>query len=664
MPRDRRLLSLSRIAPALLIATALCAVFASRVYVEFHAERFKVVTAPLSSSAGRLLVTPDPRILVGDLETPFAMIARLENDATAPAAFTFQTDGRVICRVIVKPGPARRVDCAVTGAWSAGDHRILITGPDAPWSLEYLELATHHGATRAYDLVIIPAASHRYRSPTTASVLWVGLVITLLFLLPPAAMRPGLRALWWGLAAATTIFFGLVFGSALASPYRVLVSETAFAEGVLLVGAPRVWTAAAAVASWYRRQRYRAWVAPVLIGVLVLTAYGRLVHYDLDRNYGGNFSGFLMLGHEWYDADPTLNQRQDIRQTLQLGDGGYDAQFMYLEAYDPFLRTYRGQPAVYGRFIDAPPYRYGRIGFPLLTDLVSLGHWPRYPATMMGLVLAALFLTGFILAAVAREVGASPCWGLLVLLVPGFWESVQVSLPEPIAGALLLGGYWCWLQRRYAWAGFLLACSLLVRETGTVLVLALAAATLISAGRRDAVRLTVIAFAPVAIWRLYVGWVFWPTWGLHGLFFNSHDLGVPFAGIRTLWTLIHHHQYYGGIEQFARAGTWYPFVITAGAVLAVWAAVLAPGPVSVAAVVYGAVAVSLNYKAVWVYVGNGQRTTYELFLMLALLSVGVPYHRRVFRSAAVLFWAATAAYVLFGGFDAEHIRQVVLSPFF
>ncbi|MDE3157094.1 MAG: hypothetical protein KGN76_18505 [Acidobacteriota bacterium] len=531
--------------------------------------------------------------------------------------------------------------------------------------MDYFELATHHGATRAYDLVILPAASRQYTPPGRALTACIGIALLLIFLAPAAEITSSrLRLVYRTAVIPVAIFYLLVFLSPLVSPYKVLLSGLGYTEGVLVLVFSRLWLVSAAVVQWWNKQRRPAWAMPALVSLLMLMPYGRLVYHDLYTRYAGNFSGFLQLSSSRYDADPTVNGRNDIRHTLRFTKGGYDAQFMYLEAYDPFLRQFSNQPSVYDRFIDAAPYRYGRIGFTLLTKVVSADRWRLYPSVMMALVLAGLGLSGFVLASFSQFNDASPLWGLLIAIVPGFWQSIQVSLPEPIAAAFLLGGYLCWRQRRYAWAGFWLAASLLVRETGTVLVLALAIATLFTEGRREGLRLALIALLPVALWRLYVGWVLWPTWGVHAFFFDSNDLATPLAGIRVLWTTVYHHSYYSGVASFARAATWYPLVLIAGSLLAMWSAIIAPGALTFAAVVYGLVAVSLNYQAVWVYIGNAERTTFELFVLLALVTVAIKGHSRAFRRAAMVFWAVTAAYLLFAGADALHIRHTVLSPLF
>lgn len=130
-----------------------------------------------------------------------------------------------------------------------------------------------------------------------------------------------------------------------------------------------------------------------------------------------------------------------------------------------------------------------------------------------------------------------------------------MALPEPIAAAGLLGGYLCWLKRRYAIAGLLLACSLMISETGAVFVVLLAGTTLLDGKRRESAALIAIACVPLALWRLYVGYVLWPAWGAQGFLFNPGDFGLPFAGMAKVWTLIRHGLYYPEISSMARAGS-------------------------------------------------------------------------------------------------------------
>jgi hypothetical protein len=335
---------------------------------------------------------------------------------------------------------------------------------------------------------------------------------------------------------------------------------------------------------------------------------------------------------------------------------------MYFATFDPFLRAYRDHPATYRQFIDAPPYRFGRIGFSLLTKLFSGDRWQLYPATMMWLIMGALFLCGLALALLAIQVGATPWWGALALAVPGFWQSLQSALPEPIAAALLLVGYLCLVRSKWWWAGALFAVSLLVRETGAILVVCLTAAMAMSGQRREAIRVAAIALVPLLAWRLYVGSVLFGDWGVQAFLFNPAGLGVPFAGVLELWAVIHRGQYYPDVPALARAGVWYPVVVAAGFASATMLAVRLRNALGMAALLYAGMAITLQYASVWVHVGNAQRVTYEMFVALALLTVGIGRYSPMLRASLWTFWSAAVVYVLFGAHDAWYVREAMLAP--
>jgi hypothetical protein len=78
--------------------------------------------------------------------------------------------------------------------------------------------------------------------------------------------------------------------------------------------------------------------------------------------------------------------------------------------------------------------------------------------------------------------------------------------------------------------------------------------------------------------------------------------------------------------------------------------------------VYGALAVSLNFRQIWIHVGNGQRGTFELFVALALLSMSVPAEHRWMRWCRSAFWTGAAVYVFWGAFDARLVRDALVAP--
>jgi hypothetical protein len=379
-------------------------------------------------------------------------------------------------------------------------------------------------------------------------------------------------------------------------------------------------------------------------------------------SYHGNYSGFLQISRSTFDRNPILKDRSDVRDSLVLSEGrGYDGQFFYYEVFDPLIWRFRDHPSTYRHFIDAPPYRFSRIGYSLLTKIVSLDRWQFYPATMVWLVFGSIVLCAIVLGALAFEGGLTQASGLLIVLIPGFWQSLQSALPEPIAAATLLAGYLC-VTRRYWWyAGILFAISLTIRETGVLFVLSVAGLGFISERPRDIVRLLVASLSLIILWKVYVGWRLFSDWGAEAFLFHPRDFDLPFSGVARLWSSVVHRLYYPGVPELSRAGVWYPLLLLAATVFAVVAVVRMPSAASVAALCYAAIAISLNFDNMWVHVGNVERGTFELFMMLALVSLGFHSFSRTGRWSLMAFWASTAAYIFCSGIDAEYIREAFLS---
>ena len=202
-----------RILRASLFSAALCAVLASRVIVGFEPFRAKLVQrAPVLPVNGIAQVEADRPQVARPLEPPFAVIARIQNDSPTPQSLAVVIDDRSVCNRIVPAGRApRRIDCVWDGEWSpTARHHIKVVAGNSAWKLSYLEIATHHGATRTYDLIIV-AAVHRHARLTPSAVVFAFVMITLVFLLPTPPMSGALIILHRTASAAAGVLFLLVF---------------------------------------------------------------------------------------------------------------------------------------------------------------------------------------------------------------------------------------------------------------------------------------------------------------------------------------------------------------------------------------------------------------------------------------------------------------------
>ena len=657
----------TRVVRAVFLAAVFGAIVHAHGFTEFDGIRIKIVRGVEHPAEGvaRSRVPRPSRI--NDLVPPFAVIAEISNDLPDAADFTLRVDDTAVCTRRVPGTSIQRVDCAMTGGWHPTEsHEVAVTGLGDNWRLTYFELATHHGGSAGLtDLRVVPIGFSRYGrigwlATGLAFVVFSGL------LLVSGTVRLPTPVLVLHRIATGLIFAVLVIVAVLpfVSSYNVVVSVQTFAIWGLVAFAPRLWVlgrtiAAVAAAQWRRGATVLAcW----LVAMTVLAVYRAVVVHRLRIEYHNDQSGLLVISKDTFDHNPLLKDREDVRQALILRDGGgYDGQFMYFATFDPFLRAFHTEPARYNQMMDAPPYRFGRIGFSLLTRIIARNHWQLYPVTMSTLVLGSLAACALALALVARKIGASPWWGLLALLVPGFYQSIQVDLPEPLAAAVLLGGYWCWLTQRRWPATLLFAFAPLVRETSVVLVLCVAAEDWLHGKRGVALRMAGVAVVPVLAWHAYVGSILYPDWGLRAFWLVPNTNGPPFGGFIRLWSEIAAGRYFNGAIEMARAGIWFPLVLTSGLLLAGWLAIRKPSAVTVASVIYGVLAVSLNFESVLGHVGNAQRVSYELFITLALGAVQVAGYPRSLRIAVYAFWAFAGAYVFFGAFDASFVRESLLS---
>jgi hypothetical protein len=135
--------------------------------------------------------------------------------------------------------------------------------------------------------------------------------------------------------------------------------------------------------------------------------------------------------------------------------GGYDGQFYFYIAQDPFLT----QPVTAASLDNS--FRYRRILYPLTAWAFSLGQRDLLPVVLISLnVVAGTLLIGLLAAWAARN-GRSPWWALVVAVSAGVWIPIVLDLAEPLGLVLLVAGLTA------ESAGLLLAAAL-ARESAAV----------------------------------------------------------------------------------------------------------------------------------------------------------------------------------------------------
>ena len=615
----------------------------------------------MTVTAGTLEVRVSVGRVFQGLRPPFAAIGHIRNDAMTPLVVSVALDGAELCRTEIAPGTSRRVDCRVElPLLEAQSRALVLSGSATPVTVEDFELATHHGALTPgpRDLIVVPEGASGFRPASWAHFL----LVVFLVAASVGSVADGRLSRWLSTVHLVIVLIVgsivvVVIGAGLVSPYGVLIQNTFLERLLLLTSLPTLARWMVAAWRWWRRSRVHPAVVSVAAGLVVGLVFLAYAAHRIHEQYQGNPSGLLVISHNFFDNDPLVNGRADIRDRLIFDPGmGADGQFFYLMTFDPLMSAFRGDPRRYRDFIDNPPYRYGRIGFSWMTRVLSLGQPQRYPITMIAVVLLSLAIAGFLLSRIAQHHGLTGWHGLLIVFVPGFWSSVERTMPEPVAIALLLGGCLSALRSKWWMCGALLGAGMLVRETGGFLVLAVVGMVALTGKRRDAAIVALLAFVPILVWKAYLWSMLWPEYGADSVLHTPNNVGLPFAGVIELWTQIRAGMYFDGSAGFARAGISLALLTTAAAALGLGSAVKRLTPFAIAAGVYGLLTIAYNYDGVWLHPDNAQRLTADLFVALALVFVQ-PGPERPLRKAFLGLWIATAFYVFFGALNAGAARD-------
>ena len=362
----------ARLPVALALASVFAFVLATRGFDAFDGVRLKVVTGTLPATSSDIRLAVDGRGTATHLKPPFAVIAKLGNGTAQPQTFTVEVDGQTICQPTLAGHATQvRADCVVTAVWAAGVTHTVVRGPAADWSLQYLELSSHHGASSgAWQIFVIPHDATPYSKPSTADVVVFWFAAFFLYLLPvPDRLPRVVRVIY--LIAATAIG-ALLAGIILApwvSRFSIVLSWATLARCAVVLALPAVWRLAAGVVTRLRDKRSE-WARlgrPAAVAGLVLLAFGFVMTERLHGTYLGNYSGFIQIGEVFLNQSPYIAHQPDVRRTLVVEQGGYDGQFMYYAAYDPLIRAYHADPRAVRRAL-----RHAAI--PVRPDRLRLAH--------------------------------------------------------------------------------------------------------------------------------------------------------------------------------------------------------------------------------------------------------------------------------------------------
>jgi hypothetical protein len=209
------------------------------------------------------------------------------------------------------------------------------------------------------------------------------------------------------------------------------------------------------------------------------------------------------------------------------GTEGYDGQFNYYIARDP---------AAAAPFIDVPAYRFQRILLPGLGWALSFGNDALIPWVFLAVGLVSLAAGTAVLENLLAQQGVSRWFALAYGLTIGTFGAVRLSLPEPLAYGLALGGIWLMTRNRWLWSAVLFALAALARETTLLIPAAYGLHLLMQRRWRIAIPFGLITLTPFVIWQIIL-YVHLGSFGVGsgGAKATSFEI-IPFAGVLRIIT--------------------------------------------------------------------------------------------------------------------------------
>jgi len=249
--------------------------------------------------------------------------------------------------------------------------------------------------------------------------------------------------------------------------------------------------------------------------LVILLAYTAIILLYAAR-FDYDFSGFVCIGSRFAPSD-TLSP-----QTIVLsGSRGYDGQFFYYAARDPFIR---GQT---GKYMDVPAYRYARILYPWLAALLACGRPGLIPFTLVLVNLAGVLMGSFFILRWLQDEGMNLWYAVIYGFLNGFILCLLRDLAGPVAMGFLVGGLYFLNIRKLLPGAIFLGASLLTREVLLIVPVVFLAFSLFRRRTGKKILALSLSFAPLLIWSGYVFYRF----GAYPSREGSGNFGSPFSGV-------------------------------------------------------------------------------------------------------------------------------------
>ena len=229
------------------------------------------------------------------------------------------------------------------------------------------------------------------------------------------------------------------------------------------------------------------------------------------------------------DGNPLALVTIGTRFSEGIADGteGYDGQFVYYIARDPNTAV---------QYLDVPAYRFQRILLPILGRVLTFGQESFIPWTLLLINLFSLAAGTWLLEQLLIQQNVSQWYALTYGLTISIFASVRLSLSEPLAYALVLGGITFANRERWEWSAIVFALAALAKETTLFFVAGYGLYLLFGRRWRIAFLFGAIAVLPFIIWQLILRNTLGSLGiGSGGALATSFEI-IPFAGVARILT--------------------------------------------------------------------------------------------------------------------------------
>ncbi len=210
----------------------------------------------------------------------------------------------------------------------------------------------------------------------------------------------------------------------------------------------------------------------------------------------------------------------------ETGTEGYDGQFVYYIARDP------GDAE---RFLDVPAYRFQRILLPILGRVLAFGQNDLLPWSLLLVNLVALAAGTYTLEHLLEQYGTSRWYALGYGLSLPALGAARLSLPEPLAYALALGGVALAFEKRVLWSAVFFVLAAFAKETTLIMAAGIGLWLLWRRQWLQALLFALISLIPFGLWQIALAQRFGSVGvGSGGAMATPFEI-IPFAGIFRIW---------------------------------------------------------------------------------------------------------------------------------